>query len=86
MNTLIHADVFFFISSIGFIVLCGLLIVALIYVVGILKSVKHISRKLEDDVDDLSAEAKEFFGDIRQSMVYRMIFGKGRTAKKVLPK
>ena len=82
MNTLIHADIFFFISSIGFIGIFAILIVGLWYVVGILKSVRQISQKLEKDVDDISGEEKEFFGDIRNSMFYRMVFGKGRTGKK----
>lgn len=81
MSTLIHADIFFFVSSVGFIIIFALVSVGLYYIVGILKSVRHISRKLEGDVDNLSADAKEFISDLRTSVVYRMIFGKKRSLK-----
>lgn len=81
MHTLVHADMFFFVSTIGFILIFGALFVGLLYIIGILKSVRTISRKLEGDVDVISAEAKDFFQDIQSSVVYRMIFGKKRRLK-----
>lgn len=81
MPTVIHADIFFVISSIGFSILFAIGIVAALYIVSILKSIRRISQKLESDVQSLSIEAKSFFGDIQESVVYRMIFGKKRKLK-----
>lgn len=78
MNSLVHADIFFFISSIGFILLFVLAIVALVYVVGILAGIKRIASRLEHSIDHMSDEAKEFFADIQDSVVYRLIFRKKR--------
>lgn len=81
MNSLIHADIFFFIVSIGFSIVFVLLIIGIVYIVGILKSIRTITRKIEGDVESINAEAKELFRDIQSSVVYRMIFGKPRRLK-----
>ncbi len=78
MDSLIHADIFFFISTIGFSILCAIAIVGFVYVVGILRHIRRISANLEGDMKNISGEATEFIKDIRKSVVYRMIFGKSR--------
>jgi hypothetical protein len=82
MNTFIHADIFFFVATIGFSILFVGMIVGLYYIIGILKSARRVSLKIEESVDNLSVDAKEFFGDIRQSLLYRMLFSKRRSSKK----
>ncbi len=79
MQTLIHADIFFFIASIGFVLMFGLSVVVLIYLIGILRSVRHMSRKIEGDIESVSTEVKEFVVDMRESRLYRMVFGKKRS-------
>ncbi len=66
MNTLIHADIFFFITSIVAVILGILLAVALFYIVLILRDLKHLSdlarkggEKLAGDLDGLREAAKE---------------------------
>lgn len=76
MNTLVHADIFFFISTIGFIVLFALGVVLLVYVIGILRQIRKITAKIGDNVEDISDEAKEFVYDLRASAIYRMLFGR----------
>ncbi len=79
MNT--HADIFFTISSAGFVVVTILIIIALVYVISILRKVKYISEKIGDNVQDISTDAKEFVRDVRDSGVYRMLFAKKRKSK-----
>ena len=74
MNTLVHADIFFFIATIGFIIIASLVTVALAYLIGILKRIRDISEKIGDDVKDISGEAKELVQEVRESGVYRMLF------------
>jgi len=66
MTTLIHADIFFFITSIVTVVLGILVATGIIYVVLILRDVRHLSKlvreggeKLAQDFDGLRETAKE---------------------------
>ncbi len=78
MDTLIHADIFFFVSTICFVILTGLLIIVLVHLIGILRRIKKISDTIGDKMDDISDDAKKFIRDIRESGVYRMFFGRKR--------
>lgn len=78
MNTLIHADIFFVIASVGFVLLAVLLAVALFNVIGILRSVRHISKKVETGVDSIG---DDLVSGIRESGIYRMVFGRKRKSK-----
>jgi hypothetical protein len=75
MDTLIHADAFFFIASIAFIIVTVLLVIALIYIIGLLKNVRRITDKLEGDIEIIGDEAKEMISDMRQSVAFRFLFG-----------
>ena len=66
MATLIHADIFFFITSVVTVILGILVAVALFYIVLILRDLRHISDlaqksgdKLAGDLDELREAAKE---------------------------
>lgn len=47
MNTLIHADIFFLVSTICFVVLAILLVVVLVMVINILSRLKKLSERAE---------------------------------------
>ncbi len=81
MTTLAHADMFFFISTICFVLLtiCG--VVILVYVIGIVRSIKKASDTISSSLADVSADTQAFIRDIRESMVYRMFFGSPRKRK-----
>ena len=53
MNELIHADIFFFIASIGFILVALILAVVLLYAISIMMDIKHISRRIREEGDDV---------------------------------
>ncbi|MDD5083401.1 MAG: hypothetical protein PHT88_00490 [Candidatus Moranbacteria bacterium] len=74
-QTLIHADTFFFISSVGFVVLTTLIAAGLLYIIGILRSVKRITDKIENGLDTVGEDMQELVSDLRESRVFRMIFG-----------
>lgn len=66
METLIHADVFFFITSIFVVFLTVGFGVALVYIIPILKDMRHLSAlarkegdKLTQDIDELRGAVKE---------------------------
>ena len=67
MQTFIHADIFFFISSIATVIISIGLIIALIFVILILKNLRQLSETvkneadlLAEDMDDLRAKAHSF--------------------------
>ncbi len=72
MDTLIHADVFFFISSISVIVIAIVVVVVGVYVVTVLRDAKYISKKLRNAADEL----EEDFENLRKEVT-----GEGRKAK-----
>ena len=78
MQELIQADIFFFISSAGFILLFIALLVTLGYVIALLRSVYRITRKIEEDAAAIGDEAKELVMDIRHSRIFGWVIGKRR--------
>jgi hypothetical protein len=79
MQTLIHADMFFFISSIGFVLLWVLMAVALIYVIKLFRSVLRVTRIIERDVAAIGEDTKDLIRDLRKSRAFSFLFG---TSKK----
>jgi hypothetical protein len=79
-QTLIHADIFFFISSLGFVLVTLVILVGLFYIIRILQGVRRITDKIEAGIDTVGEDAKELVSDLRESMAFRMLFG-GRKKK-----
>lgn len=72
MNDLIHADIFFFISSISVVVITIVLCVLGFYVFSIVRDAKYISKKLRDATDEL----EENFDNLK-----KQVSEEGRKAK-----
>jgi hypothetical protein len=49
MEELVHADIFFFITSIAVVVVAIVLVVAIVYLIQILHDVRHVSRRIRDE-------------------------------------
>lgn len=82
MNTLIHADIFFFITSVALVILTILIIIALIYLIQILKNFKDISLTVRNGVDNASSHIEELISNILENRLFRFIFGKKKTVHK----
>mgnify|MGYP000455665154 CR=1 FL=1 len=78
METLIHADLFFFIATIGFVLLWGLIAIAIVYVIRLFRSVLRITTILEKDVAAISSDTKDLIHDLRHSRAFRFLFGKAK--------
>lgn len=59
MNTLLYADVFFFITAIAVIFVTAFLVAVLIYVLFILSDIKHISRKAQEESELIAEDLSE---------------------------
>lgn len=82
MDTIIHADIFFFISSIFFILLSILIIMVIFYLRETLQNFRDISRTLKNGVNNASEKVGDAFSDVEDSAVYKFIFGKKKRTKK----
>lgn len=49
MDTLIHADIFFFVTTVAVVVLTLLLIIALVYLIMALRRIKIIAEQIRDE-------------------------------------
>jgi len=81
METVMKADIFFFISSVALVVLAVLLSVVLFYFIKAGKNLYHISEKLQEHFK----ESEEFVLDLKdrleENMIFRMFFPPARKRK-----
>jgi membrane protein implicated in regulation of membrane protease activity len=81
MDTLMKADIFFFISSISSIVFLILGCVALYYLIRVLKNVKEATDTLKSKIETAGDEVRELVEDVRESSLFRFFFGKKKRKK-----
>jgi hypothetical protein len=67
-STLIHADIFFFITTIVVIALGIVLVVLFIYLVIILKDVREISRTVRRESDEIATDVDMLRQEMRQEI------------------
>jgi hypothetical protein len=65
MNTLIHADIFFFVTTVVVIVVGITLTVALIYLAKVLNDVKEITKQVKEETILFREDIGELRGDIK---------------------
>lgn len=74
MDLFSQSQIFFFISSIGFIILGILAVIVLVYVIRALHSFSKILKRAEKDIDSIGDTTKEMLADIQDSNVFRFLF------------
>lgn len=88
MDTLIKADIFFFITSIAVVVVTIGILIGVYYVVGAVRQLEEYAERIEnklqersDDVKDIADDVKGMAGDIRESFIYNLLFQKKKKRK-----
>lgn len=76
MNTLVHANIFFYISSLGFILIFVIFAVIGLYIVSITRTVHRIVKRIERDIATVGDTAKEFVVDLQESPLFSLFFRK----------
>lgn len=66
METLIHADIFFFVSTISLVVITIGLAWALVYLIRILRNVRDISDKARVESDEIVSDLRSFRRAIKE--------------------
>ncbi len=85
MNALMQSQVFFFISSIGFIILGILVGIFVFYLIRISQTFSRIIDKAEEDINKIGDTTKEILEDIRDNNLFQFLikfFAKKRRSKK----
>jgi hypothetical protein len=77
-----QSQVFFFISSVGFIVLFALIGWLVIKIITAMETFQRILDKVEAGVDKIGDTTKEVMEDLQDSTVYRVLVGKKKRERK----
>ncbi|MBU0999242.1 hypothetical protein KKG24_02965 [Patescibacteria group bacterium] len=82
MNSLQQTQVFFLISSIGFVFLWILVAILLFYLIRITRIFWRIMDKIENNINKIGDTTKEMLGELRDSAVFNFLFRKKRKSRK----
>jgi hypothetical protein len=82
METVLKADIFFFISSIASVVLTVLLSFALFYFIKAGKNLYQISEKLQDHFEDSEEFVLDLKERLEENMIFRLFFPPARKRKR----
>lgn len=63
--SLIHADIFFFISTIALVLIAAGIIWALVYIIGILRNVRDMSDRAQAEWSEIVADSQKLRGALR---------------------
>ncbi|MFA6300813.1 MAG: hypothetical protein WC609_00500 [Candidatus Paceibacterota bacterium] len=82
MDTQAQTQVFFFISSIGFVMLWILTAIFLFYLIRVTNTLSRILEKAEKDINDIGETTKEIIEEIRDNKIFNFLFGKKKKRRK----
>ncbi len=80
-SSIIHADIFFFVTTVALIIFAVIGIIASLYIIAILRNIRDISRTLKHGVDNAEGRIEEMCSGVEDSAVFRFIFGKKKSKK-----
>ena len=75
MPSLIHSEMFFFISSIGFVVIGIIGVVLLVLCIRATSSLLRILEKVESSMDSIGDATMDLIEDMRHNAIFRLLFG-----------
>ncbi len=64
-NTLVKADIFFFVTTIAVVLLTIILSIIMFYLISILRYVRHISQIAKDQAEEISDDIDDLRSDIK---------------------
>ncbi len=82
MDTLMQADIFFFISSIGFVLITIGVLILVYYAIRAVRRFEEFTEVVEAHIEDAKDGVMDFKEDIKESLVYNFIFGKKKKKTK----
>ncbi|KKU80603.1 MAG: hypothetical protein UY07_C0039G0006 [Parcubacteria group bacterium GW2011_GWA1_47_8] len=82
METLVKADIFFFITSVAIVIASVVFMIAGFYLIQMLKNFRDISDKLKKAVDIAEEDIGSMHDQITKSWLYNFIFAKKEKSPK----
>ncbi len=82
MESILKADIFFFISSIATIIMTIVFLIAGFYFIKIIRNFYKISDILRNATENTESGLKEMSDHVRQSPLFTFFFGKEKKSKK----
>ena len=73
MDAILQSQIFFFISSIGFIVLGLLVVILLFYLIRISQTFSRIIDKAEEDINNIGDTTKEIIEELKESSLFQFL-------------
>jgi uncharacterized protein YoxC len=77
-----QSQIFFFISSVGFVLLWILLAIFLYYLIRVASALSRIMEKFEKGVDNIGDTTKELLNEMRDNVIFNFLFGKKKRKNK----
>ncbi len=76
MESLIHADIFFFISTIALVVLSIGVLIVIIYLIRILHNVREVSQRVREEGDEIVGDIRSFRMALREEgLKWKIVVG-----------
>ena len=82
MDTLLQTQIFFFISSIGFIFLWILIAIFLFFLVRATNTFSRIMEKVEKDIENIGDTTKEMLEEVKDSVIFNFLFKKKKKSRR----
>lgn len=90
METLIKADIFFFVSTIVLVLISIGVIISLVYVIKILRNVTDVSKRVKEESAEIITDIHDLRGNIRHEgfkmgfilRFFKRLFGRGNKSKR----
>ena len=82
MNTLMKADIFFFVTTIATVIFVILGSIALVYLIKILRSVKRATDAIEAKIESASERLDAMSESISQSGIFSLLFPGGKKRRR----
>lgn len=76
------SQVFFIISSIGFVTLWIFIAVLLFYVIRAAKTFSRVMDKIEKNIDTVGDATKEMLEEVKNSLIFRFLSGRKKRKQK----
>lgn len=75
MDTLIHADIFFFVTTIAVIIVTALLAITLIYLIRVLRQIAEIGKEIKAETVLVREDIRDLRGTVRREGFKLQAFG-----------
>lgn len=82
MDSLQQSQIFFFISSVSFVVLWFFVAIFLFYLIRATNTFSRVMDKIEKDIDDIGDVTKETLEEVKNSIIFHFLFKKKKKRRK----